>query len=280
MIPTTQQIEQAAYFRWLNRGSAHGYHDCDWREAEAALDFALNYEILVFEGWSVGGIGGRRAEPLNRSGRRVCRFCEHAEPRTTFGAPVRVLPEALRLPGLVTSSLCEECHGVFQGGIDTAFGRFLGEADRGTTRVTLDAYKGLAKALLAVLPSDVLDWCEQSVEWVAHEGEEFEPDLGHGPLPLLHWMVGGAQSPWFAVALKREEEVERPALVGFFGMPRFTLAATLPFCTKDDDWDGVGLEIPNVPILDGLLRGPGPVEMRRLMIGMPARSRRWAVLGE
>ncbi len=275
MLPTTEQIAKAAYFRWQHRGATHGWHDCDWREAEAALRFAFHYEVVAYEGPALCDVPTR--PPLKRNSnatRRVCRFCEHSEPRTSFGAPVAILPTALDLAGLVTSSMCDDCNDMFSKGIDRAFVQFLDDSESASTCLPLPAYKGLAKCVVAALPADLVEVCQESIEWLAHEGLEFEPDLAHAPAPLRHRFSQGSQRPWFAIAAKREPELETPAIVAFFGTSDATLVATLPFCTSDEDLDGARLELPGIPILDGLQRWPGPVATSRLAIGASNRAQR------
>ena len=47
MEPTSDQIQHAAYERWLRRGRIHGHHDGDWFGAEKELAFLLNYQTFV-----------------------------------------------------------------------------------------------------------------------------------------------------------------------------------------------------------------------------------------
>ena len=47
MLPTREQIERAAYDRWLRRDRAHGHDRDDWVGAEQELVYLLNYETVV-----------------------------------------------------------------------------------------------------------------------------------------------------------------------------------------------------------------------------------------
>ena len=47
MRPTSDQIQHAAYERWLRRGRIHGHHDTDWYGAEKELAFHLNYRTIA-----------------------------------------------------------------------------------------------------------------------------------------------------------------------------------------------------------------------------------------
>lgn len=280
MQPSISQIELAAYNRWIHRGAVHGWHECDWIEAEHALLFELNYDV-VFD--SRHDAAARRPESAARftrsQPRRICRFCEQAEPRTSFSAPTPALPQLTGLPTLFTPSLCDECASEFSGTIDTELSQFLVTLLAGSAqgRMTLGAYKSLVKSALCVLPEAWIDICQEALEWVARGSDDFEPDLLRVPHPQLHTLVH-EQTPWLAIAVKSEAEAPMPAIVAFLGAPRFTLAFAVPLCTLDDDLDGAFLSMPDVPIVDGLRRWPGPLHSRALPVSRGTRNRRLALV--
>ncbi len=47
MLPTSDQIQRAAYHDWLGHGRVHGRDRQDWLEAELELTFRLNYPTIV-----------------------------------------------------------------------------------------------------------------------------------------------------------------------------------------------------------------------------------------
>ena len=47
MLPTRDQIERAAYDRWIRRAPAHGHDRDDWIGSENELTYLLNYQTVV-----------------------------------------------------------------------------------------------------------------------------------------------------------------------------------------------------------------------------------------
>ena len=47
MLPTRDQIERAAYDRWIRRHRSHGHDRDDWIGSENDLTYLLNYQTVV-----------------------------------------------------------------------------------------------------------------------------------------------------------------------------------------------------------------------------------------
>ena len=80
MLPTRDQIERAAYDRWIRRHRAHGHDRHDWLGAENELTYLLNYQTIAVT---------RSTHRAGRSrlARIACRFCErHAVVRDVLHA--------------------------------------------------------------------------------------------------------------------------------------------------------------------------------------------------
>ncbi len=73
MRPTSEQIQHAAYERWLRRGYSHGRDRDDWLAAEKELTFLLNYRTIAEYSLDSGdrSVVGKASSPR-------CRFCERA----------------------------------------------------------------------------------------------------------------------------------------------------------------------------------------------------------
>ena len=77
MLPTRDQIEHAAYDRWIRRHRDHGYDRHDWIGAENELTYLLNYQVAaeyVLDSSNRPSLGGRAH----------CRFCERTPTRASF----------------------------------------------------------------------------------------------------------------------------------------------------------------------------------------------------
>ena len=73
MLPTSDQIQRAAYHIWLGRDQVHGRDRQDWLEAERELTFRLNYRTIVefvLDPSTPKVLGDRLT--------RHCRLCERA----------------------------------------------------------------------------------------------------------------------------------------------------------------------------------------------------------
>src|SRR4051794_507438 len=106
MRPTPDQISDAAYHIWENRGHDHGQDRDDWLTAEQALLFALNYEVVaqyLLDGTVIHQIGS--------PGRRICRFCERGIPSGTHAR--LAVPESVGNQALFTFEECDECRALF-----------------------------------------------------------------------------------------------------------------------------------------------------------------------
>src|SRR5262245_29120261 len=97
MLPSYEQIQQEAYFRWQRRGYVHGHHDEDWLAAEQDLLLNLNYDVAVFYPLRTDS-----RQYIGTPERRVCRFCEQSPPATEFSGAQPVLPASLAGASLLT----------------------------------------------------------------------------------------------------------------------------------------------------------------------------------
>jgi hypothetical protein len=245
MIPTFDQISDAAYYRWQRRGYNHGHDRSDWLAAEQELLFAGNYEVVLYE-----PLDGEARSLVGSPRRRVCRFCERSAPAATFSDARPALPTFLGNRSLWTYEECDDCHEEFSAGIDADLAAFLARVREGSgggrpaPGISVAALKGLVRTALAVLPGDELHSFEDTIEWVGNPDHEFDVrlfgevgcDLHVLPAPLAH--------PWIALARRIDEEAPVPYLLVFVGTGSLVLEAPVPLCIRDEDLDGEPVLVP------------------------------------
>ena len=122
MLPTPDQIRNAAYDRWQRRGGGHGRDRDDWIRAEQNLLFALNYTVVTqVRANPAAADSGNGAARGNEPGGRVCRFCEQAAPRARFN-PAAGPGLSWRGDGslaLMVPDECDECRQLFEESIES-----------------------------------------------------------------------------------------------------------------------------------------------------------------
>ncbi|MBX6312732.1 MAG: DUF2934 domain-containing protein [Isosphaeraceae bacterium] len=273
MRPSPDQIRQAAYFRWQSRGGGHGRDRDDWRAAEQDLLFALNYRVLVQYRLDAPGL-----PPIGGEGRRVCRFCEQAEPRASFSDPTYVLPlpESFGNASLLARDRCDDCHAYLEGlaAEFEAFHRSLWP-ETAPTAISAPAFKGLIAMALSILPIHELDHFPDSVEWVLNPNHERDSPLFRGLGCYVHQAPTPFPAPWTVLARRVEEEDPFPYMLFFLGLGHTSFEAAVPLCSRDEEFDGGGLMIPQVATPFG--PGRWPVESTSTFIPLapapPSRSR-------
>src|SRR3954470_1746328 len=117
MVPTPDQIRDAAYERWERRGRGHGRDRDDWVRAEQDLLYTLNYSVIarigprpspVVRGNGSGhGHGTDMARPGDPA-RLVCRYCEQSAPRARFDPTSGPVP-TFRDDGSLILDVPDEC---------------------------------------------------------------------------------------------------------------------------------------------------------------------------
>ncbi len=276
MFPTPDQIRVAAYHRWERRGGWHGAHLDDWLAVEQGLLFLENYELVAghrLDGGSVARIG--------RPGRRVCRFCEQAEPRTRFTDTSPAVPECLGGDALHTLDECDECRSQFRESLDEPLADFVrpllraaGGPAPAPAGIPIAAYKALVKAALTILPADDLDLFPDAIEWVCNPDHDLDGHSFADAGCYLHAGPGTPAAAWSAIARKAEDDAPLPTILAFFGVPGLVFELPLPLCARDEDFEGERLTVPRVACPESPLDWRGPIETHFLPIAAaPARRR-------
>jgi hypothetical protein len=245
MYPTQDEIQRAAYLRWLARGGSHGHDRDDWWAAEQDLLFALNYRVIARY-----RLDAEQPHCLGNAARRVCRFCEQSAPRTTFSSPRRVLPAFAGGAALLTDEECDECHDAYRENLEPELERFLRplvSGEMGAQRaITAAAFKGLVKIALTVLPGEEAAGFGDAIEWVANPDHDLDlPALG--PLDVaLSRLPTPAPVPWLALAQRVEDDAPLPSVLLFLVSGHVALQAALPLGLRDEELDGERRCVPLV----------------------------------
>ena len=231
MIATTEGIPRAAFARWEHRGGVHGFDRADWFAAVKQDRFARHYRIVA-----AGRIDEDSLRQIGSPTRRRCRFCDQSAPRATFAEPVPVFPAQLGQGGPVALDQCEGCVAHFSGGIDAALGRFLALDRRGLATIPVDAFKGLTKLALALMPVADLDDHEETIDWVANPDHDFDLNVFQGLACAAHLAPAEFPCAWAALA-RRESDEAWPSMLFFLGVGRTTYEISVPLGQRDDDLD-------------------------------------------
>jgi hypothetical protein len=255
MFPSRDQVEFAAYHRWLRRGGAHGADREDWLAAEHELLFAFNYKVIIRR-----RLDGVPRQYLGHEEDRCCRFCEGSAPQVRFSAPRPVVPEFLGNTSLFTYDECDECHALFATTIERELERFARPMlecetangdDRTQPKISLAAYKGLVKSAIALLPESELTSLEDTIEWVCNPDHQLDSRLFRG----LQWFVSTQAATWpfswAAVAKRIERDAPFHYLTFVIATGRTGFQIHLPLCARDEDLDGRRAIMPRaLPLLN------------------------------
>lgn len=267
MQVTIEGIRRAAFARWEHRGHVHGCDAADWLAAEAQERFARNYRVVAAD-----RLDAAAPRAIGSPTRRRCRFCDHGTPRAGFAPSVPVFAPDLGPGAPLALDQCEGCVAEFAGGIDPALARFVdrGEVDRAS--IPVDAFKGLTKLALAVMPASDLDDHEETNDWVANPDHGFDLNVFRGLACVLHLAPNEFPASWSALARRENDDEAWPSMLYFLGVGRSIYEIAVPLGQRDDDLDVPLAARPDVlpPSPFGL--GFDPIARRTLPIEACGRA--------
>ena len=240
MEPTTERIRDAAYTRWERRGRAHGSDRNDWFAAVRQARFHRNYRVAAADRLDTDS-----PRAIGSAARRRCRFCAQSAPRTEFGDPVAIIPRSLGFDGPVAFDQCVECASMFAEGIDEALSRFVGGPPP-STGIAVDAFKGLVKIGLALMPAADLDDYEEAIEWVANPDHDFDLNVFRDLACVALIGPSPTPAPWSALAVRTAPEVPWPSRLLFLGIGCVVYQVGIPMGQVDEDQDVLGSSLPDV----------------------------------
>jgi hypothetical protein len=235
MSPTEGQVRLAAYSRWESRGRVHGFDRADWLAAERHQRFVVNYDVVAAE-----RLDSNTSRAIGVAARRRCRFCGQASPRTTFeeaGCPV--FPVFLGARGPIAFDQCDECRQQFGDGIDLAFAHFLRPYRDGSMveneGIAVDAFKGLLKLAIAVMPPGDVDDHEDLIEWLSNPDHAFDLNAFRQYACSVHVSPSPFSAAWSALASRTSDEEGWPLRLFFLGAAHVTLQIPVPFGALEDE---------------------------------------------
>ena len=269
---TYEHVEKAAYHRWERRGWSHGRHDDDWLAAETALRFGRLYEVV-----SSHGLHSRPHEPAPNGGmRRVCRFCEQAEPRTRFGPPAPAGLGPLAEAGPLSWDQCEECRDRAEADLSPAL---IALHDRlpewwaapESLSISIAAAKALTRTALAILPPPILDEFPDACEWVENPDHDGDPSILGALVGARVFLGPGAcHAPWSAIARRKRDDEDYPSTLFFASSRGTTWLLPIPLGSRDEEIEP-GAMLPPPPLATPLdpLADLGPTRSSLLVVERP-----------
>lgn len=275
MHPSSQQIAKAAYDRWQRRGLEHGHDLQDWLAAEQELLFDLNYELIA--SYRLDGVPPRH---LGEVVDRRCRFCEATAPRASFESSRPAVPASLGNESLLSDEICDDCNEQHLESVGNHLDRFVAATRRGEysdrSYNSVAAFKGLARAALAVVPERELQYFEDAIEWVGNPDHDLDSRSIGGLDCYLHALPEPSPFSWVALARRLEDVDPFPYLLAFFGTDDLVFQIALPLCVRDEDLE-VSWIVPRAASPFGI--GRGPVKARSFVVPLASAGLRLAFAG-
>ncbi|GAC1472713.1 MAG: hypothetical protein NVSMB9_20290 [Isosphaeraceae bacterium] len=277
MQPTREQIETASYQRWLRRGGGHGADTADWIASEKDLVFALNYRYIAryqLEGEPV--FLGKSDAPSSRR----CRFCEQAEPATSFRKPPSVVPAWLSKTQLVSWDECDQCRLAYEQNVAPAFESFARPmldpsfpSQGSPPTLSCAAWKALVRVGLAILPAEELSFLDDTLDWVSNPDHVRDLPLLTGLGCQVYLAPAAVPSPFVMVARRCDDDAPLPYLLFFLGASNVVFQTHLPFCPRDENLELDSLRRPEL----SLSLGNGPEHQASIGSFFAVETIRWSL---
>ncbi len=258
MRPTFDQIQHAAYDRWLRRGWTHGHDRPDWYAAEKELTFFLNYQTIAEHPLASGA-----ARVLGDALIQQCRFCERTSDQVAFSRARPVVPEAVGPTSLFTAEICDDCQADWRDRLDVEFGGFWEalRADGGGFDIPAErpaqpvfsvaVFKSLIASAILILPEEELPSVIDAIEWVSNPDHDCDDRLFGGTCcqvysaPFLENLSG------ISLARRVEADAPLPALLYFLAHGGIVVQVPVPLCLHDQDLDGRAVDWPERVLAGG-----------------------------
>ena len=241
MLPTRDQIERAAYDRWIRRHRAHGHDRDDWIGSENDLTYLLNYQTVV-----EFPLDASSPLILGNDAVRGCRFCERGTRQTAFSAPRPVLqglPQAL----LHSNRVCDECQADCRDPLDVHCENFWQalhssrDAHQVVLRRDVDSlavFKSLVTSALLILPETDLAFFTDTLEWLNNPDHKYDGGLFVGTDCHVYQDPSPPQRSWISLARRVDDEAPFPYMVAFIAWNGIVVQISVPLSVRDEDLDG------------------------------------------
>jgi Protein of unknown function (DUF2934) len=273
MRPTRDQIERAAYDRWIRRDRAHGHDRDDWIGSETELTFLLNYNTVV-------------EYPLDSSTSLIlgdsirCRFCERTSPHATFSRPRPVVQgPAERV--LFSAQVCDECQQDCRDPIAIHCERFWkalhagGDVHRRVQRRDVDALavlKSLVTSALLIMPENELAYFADTLDWVNNPDHEYDGGLFTDTFAQVYDAPFLREQSSIALARRIDDEAPFPYMISFLSWRGIVIQISLPMSVRDQDLDGRSEQAAQRSLISG--DGRGYYEARPAVLRLVEHVRR------
>ncbi len=268
MLPTRDQIERAAYDRWIRRHRSHGHDRDDWIGSESELTFLLNYQTVVEFPLDL-------SSPLLLANDAAsgCRFCERTVRHASFSAP---RPVVQGTPGslLFSAQVCDECQADCRDPLDVHcenFWRTLHASRDARPAVlgrdvdSLAVFKSLVTSTLLIMPEIELTYFTDTLEWVNNPDHAYDGGLFGGTYCHLYQAPGPPERSWISLARRVDDNAPVPYMLSFISSGGIVLQISVPMSVRDQDLDGRGARLLERSLSGGEgphFRASGPTVLR------------------
>jgi len=259
MLPTDDQIRQAAYDRWLRRGRVHGCDRRDWHAAERELEFSMNYRTIVEYSLDLPGMLVLGDRPT-----RYCRFCERTSAHVAFSAPRPVVP-GIGPTSLYTEAVCDDCQASCRDPLAAEFERFWStlrddraghDAGQELARdlYSLAVLKSMIASALLIMPQSELAYFVDTLEWVNNPDHRLDGRLFAETVCHVYAASFLRDRSRTSLARRIDADLPSPYMIYFLSRGGIILQVHLPLCLRDQDLEGRVVRIPE----RSLTQGEGP----------------------
>jgi len=260
MLPTDDQVRQAAYDLWQRRGRVHGFDRLDWYAAERELEFSMNYQTIVEYSLDLPGMLVLGDRPT-----RYCRFCERTSVQVAFSSQRPVVP-GIGPTSLYTEAICDECQTGCRDPLAAEFERFwttLRDEVGGHDAVhelsarnlySLAVLKSLIASALLIMPQSELAYFVDTLEWVNNPNHGHDGRLFADTVCRVYAASFLRDRSRTSLARRIDADLPSPYMIYFLSRGGIMLQVHLPLCLRDQDLEGRAVRMPE----RSLTQGEGP----------------------
>ncbi|MFI5459114.1 MAG: DUF2934 domain-containing protein [Isosphaerales bacterium] len=278
MLPTDDQIRQAAYDLWERRGRVNGRDRLDWYAAERELEFSMNYQTIVEYSLDVPGMLVLGDRPT-----RYCRFCERTSVQVGFGAQRPVVP-GVGPTSLYTEAVCDDCQANCLDPLAVEFERFwstlrddraghdAGQELAARNLYSLAVLKSLIASALLIMPQSELAYFVDTLEWVNNPNHRHDARLFAETVCHVYAASFLRDRSRTRLARRIDADLPLPYMIYFLSRGGIMLQVHLPLCLRDQDLDGRVVRMPERSLTQG--EGPQFQESRSTVLQLVTSEKR------
>jgi hypothetical protein len=255
MFPSRDQIERAAYDRWIRRHRAHGYDRIDWIDSEHELTYQLNYETVVDY-----PLGPAVPVVIGEHDARRFRLCERTGRYAAFSAPRPVLQGIAG--AILSAEVCDECQAECREPLAAGCEKLWKILRAGASAEAMlprqidsvAALKSLVTSALLALPEPELAYFNDTIDWLNNPDHEYDAGLFAGSYCHVYQLPFGSDQSWVTLARRIDDDALLPYMVFFVASCGVIVQISVPLSIRDHDLDG---RVANLPVRS-FTTGDGP----------------------